>query len=176
MKDNPDTTTLNAILRKRAEQLSRAEKIQEEKPSYTMLKFLISGLEYGLEIPFIREVIFNSSGYTPIPGVPDYILGIKDIRGEIIPIVDILRILGIGQNDAEHRDFCIVAESEDIVFGIMADSIKNIDRIEKESVNADAASVSENVARFCYGLARDGSLLLNGNLLFTDTLIRGIER
>lgn len=166
---------IHPILKRRAEQLAVADKIQEEKPSYAILKFSIANLEYGIETHYIREVISNVTGYTPIPGVPDYILGIKDIRGEIIPVVDILRILGIGHKDTDHADFCLVLKKDDMIFAMLADSIGNITKIEKDAVTTDAASLSANVARFCHGVASDGSLLLNGNLLFADTLINGIE-
>lgn len=163
------------ILLERSRKLSQTEKQKEEKPSFQMLKFIITNLEYGVETNYIREVISNVSGHTAIPGVPSFVLGIKDIRGEIIPILDLLEILSIGKQDVERRNFCIVVQKGDIVFGIEADNVKGIENIEKDSINTDSSSISTTVARFCYGVAQDGSLLINGSSIFADTLIRNIH-
>lgn len=158
----------SAILRQRAAELAQVPVKPEQEESLTILKFAISKELYGIEISFVKEVLAMSSRIIGIPGAPDHIVGILNIRGEIVPAVDMRKILGLDAPPQTQTNFLVVLLQGGIEFGLAVDEVSGMERIKKAAIHADFASLPESTSRFCLGMTEEGRLLLNGQALFAD--------
>src|SRR6185503_21248116 len=61
--------------------------------------FFLSGEEYGVDVRLVQEII-RVTAITPVPRAPEFIKGVINLRGRIIPVVDVKRKLGLGDVDA----------------------------------------------------------------------------
>lgn len=110
-----------------------AEEILEERLDY--LIFSISGENYALQLGELKEVI-KPKPITEIPSAPSNIIGIISLRGVIVPIVDIKKILGIadGIEDKSPDSRFVLVEVGGKQFGFCVDSIKDVMRIPKSKL------------------------------------------
>jgi purine-binding chemotaxis protein CheW len=101
--------------------------------SYQLLTFTMDTETYALEVTSAREVL-EYTDITPVPHTPSWIRGVLNLRGNVIPVLDLKEKLGMGITE-KSRDACIiilelVLEDEPTVVGIMADSVKEVFEIE----------------------------------------------
>ncbi|MBM2834205.1 MAG: cheW [Candidatus Brocadiaceae bacterium] len=98
------------------------------------LTFVLCGEEYGVEILKIREII-GIMNITPVPQVPGYIKGVINLRGKVIPVIDLR--LKFGFQEAEHtNETCIIVmEVRNKLTGVIVDTVVeviNVDSGESE--------------------------------------------
>lgn len=108
--------------------------------------FLSDGLLFGVKAEYVVEIITNHT-ITPLPLVPDYIFGIINLRGQIIPIVDMRLLLG----HAPAQDTCIIILNiRDTRVGILVDSVQRMLDIERASIlPAPAQNAQDMVSGMC---------------------------
>jgi purine-binding chemotaxis protein CheW len=94
--------------------------------------FEVGGRVYALDVTYIREVV-RWQPVTPLPKAPALIEGIIDLRGAVVPVVDLGRALGGDSVKADSRSRIAVAEIEGLVLGLAVDAV-----IEVLPVNATA--------------------------------------
>ena len=89
------------------------------------LTFFLRGEEYGLEILKVQEIIGMMS-VTPVPRTPDFICGVINLRGKVIPIVDLR--LKFGMEAVEHtEETCIiVVQAQGLQIGIVVDKVSEV--------------------------------------------------
>lgn len=105
----------------------------QEKETEKYLLFTSAQLLFGVPSEYVVEIITNHS-ITKLPLVPSYVRGIMNLRGQIIPIVDIRTLLG---HDAEN-DLCIIILNIDgIMVGILIDSVLKMVDVKKDSLRAE---------------------------------------
>ncbi len=128
------------------------------EPEDTIQKYLAfksDGLTFGIMVDTVIEIITNHS-VTLLPCVPDYIQGIINLRGQIIPIIDIR--LRMGKDAGENiKDACvIIIELDEITIGILVDEMLQVFDIKTKVI----ASPSKNQP-FVNGLIHlaDGSVM-----------------
>ena len=92
--------------------------VQTEK----YLLFVSDGLLFGVPAEAVVEIITNHT-ITPLPLVPDYIFGIINLRGQIIPIVDIRHLLGHGTCES---DCMMILQSNGTQVGILVDQVQKM--------------------------------------------------
>lgn len=90
-----------------------------------IIAFRINEQEFCMRTTSIRE-IRGWSPVTPIPQAPSDMLGVINLRGSVIPIVDLRRKLGMGATDANERSAIIVGEVHDMVVGMLVDRVSDI--------------------------------------------------
>ena len=114
-----DTSQEDAALREAAE--SETEKY---------LLFLTDGLLFGARAEYVVEIITNHT-ITPLPLVPDYIRGVINLRGQILPIVDIRLLLGRPVSD----ESCIIILNIDgTMVGILVDTVQRMVDLKKSAI------------------------------------------
>lgn len=116
------------ILKKRAELLARETAGQADGDSIEIVEFLLASEHYGLESRFIREV-FPLKDYTPLPGVPPFVLGLLNVRGRIVSIIDIKKFFDLPEKGITDLNKVIIVHDDSMEFGILADSILSVQRL-----------------------------------------------
>jgi len=87
--------------------------------------FMANGQEFASDILMIRE-IRGWTDITPLPHVPDYVRGLINLRGNILPVIDLKARLGLGLTEATAKHVIIVAHNELRTTGILVDAVSDI--------------------------------------------------
>ena len=89
------------------------------------LTFVLCGEEYGIEILKVREII-GIMNITPVPQTPNYVKGVINLRGKVIPVVDLR--LKFGLQEAKHtKETCIiVVEVKNKLTGVLVDTVSEV--------------------------------------------------
>jgi purine-binding chemotaxis protein CheW len=95
-----------------------------------LVGFKLENEEYGVDILRVKEII-KMIKLTPIPSAPDYIEGVINLRGKIIPVVDIRRKMGMNKKEIDKNSRIIVVELNDKTLGFIVDEVSEVLRIPK---------------------------------------------
>lgn len=136
------------------------------------LTFFLSGEEYGLEILKVSEIIGMQS-ITRVPRTPDFVRGVINLRGKVIPITD-LRVK-FGMNSDTHDESCIiVVQLRDMQMGIVVDRVSEVVALTEAEI-ADSPEFGAGVQTdLLLGIGKSGDrvkLLLDIDKVLTSTEI-----
>ena len=142
------------ILKRRAESLASESEEEAQVDLMPLLLFRLGDEWYSIPIERVRE-IYNEYKITPIPGVPDYILGIVNIRGEIVSVTDLAALMRIPGRvshpiDAEQPS-AIVASTEECVSALLVDEIGDIVEVTRTSLEPPLATIDRGQADWVSG-------------------------
>lgn len=130
------------------------EDIQESRTEKYLL-FTSAQLLFGVSSEYVVEIITNHT-ITKLPLVPEYVRGIINLRGQIIPIVDIRMLLG---HEGENDQCTIILNIDGTMVGILIDSVLKMTDIEKESIRPDPAQKAQGLVSGICSLP-DGQTML----------------
>ena len=114
-----------------------AETIVQNK-SNQYLVFRLGNEEYGLAIENVMSIVDNDSAITRVPTTPEYILGVINLRGDIIPIIDLAKKLGFTSDGEFNRKKIIVVNTDVYNVGIMVDIVLDVIQISGDSMENSA--------------------------------------
>jgi purine-binding chemotaxis protein CheW len=160
---NPRAT----ILADRAWQLARQTAVSRPEDTLTLIEFLMAGETYALSLGQIRG-IHPLTAITVIPGVPDFIRGIINLRGEIISVVDLKMFFGLANGEIVKSRQVIILSSHEMEFGIIADHILGIRDLPECHLHTSMATLSGARADYIKGVTADGTVVLDDVKLLTD--------
>ena len=100
-----------------------------------IVEFLLARERYGIEASYVREV-YPLNDLTPVPCVPPFVLGIINVRGQIISVIDIKKFFDLPEKGLGDLNKVIIIESDDMEFGILADEIVGIGKLRQEELQA----------------------------------------
>lgn len=129
--------------------------------------FKLNGEDFGIEILRVRE-IQEYREITVVPRTPSHIAGVLNLRGQVIPIIDLNRFFS-GEKTEVKRKTCIVVleipgEDQDIPVAILVDSVNEVVSIEDENIDPPPSFGSRIQTDFIKGMGRiknDVIILLN---------------
>ena len=123
------------------------------------LIFVIDDLKLGVDAEFVVEIL-SSHTATALPLVPSYVCGIFNMRGQIIPVLNIRRL---GKSDNEGENLLIVLNYDNTQIGVLVDAVDQMVEIDDESILPMPA---QSMQRFVSGMCTipDGS----GTMLVLD--------
>ncbi|MDD2390103.1 MAG: chemotaxis protein CheW [Desulfobacterales bacterium] len=138
------------------ETINKAVKIMADREG-KYLTFTLGNEEYGIGILKIKEII-GMMPITSVPQTPDYIKGVINLRGKVIPVIDLRMKFGMESVDYTERTCIIVVElagpSGIILMGIVVDSVSEVLNIKGEDIeNTPAFGISLDT-RYILGMAK----------------------
>jgi len=141
------------ILQRRAESLAveQADAVDEQRAG--VLLFTLGAEWYGVRVSQVRE-IYNEYVVTAIPCVPDYIVGVVNIRGEIVSVTDLRVMMGLGRTGmpgAEEQPPLIVIADDTVCTALVVDSIGDIADISADSIEPPLAILDRAQADYVAG-------------------------
>ena len=119
----------------------------------------VAGQLFGLDIMAVREIRAWTPA-TPLPQVPDFVAGVVNLRGTVLPVVDLAARLGWAATEASPRHAIIVVQLGGKTMGLIVDSVSDIVTLPKDSLQQPPASGEEDVVRFLHGLAALGDRMV----------------
>ena len=137
------------------------------------ITFEVGGQLFGLDIMAIREI----RAWTPVtklPAVPHYVAGVVNLRGTVLPVIDLAARLGWPETEASPRHAIIVTQIGAQARGLIVDSVSDIVTIAADALQAPPATSSDGVVPFIEGLAAIGEqmvMVLDLDKLNADALL-----
>ena len=117
-----------------------------------LITFVVQQQVFALDIMSIRE-IRAWSPVTRLPRMPVHVAGVVNLRGTVLPVIDLSARLGWGHGEATPRHAIIVTQLDDKVCGLLVDSVSDIVTIADDSLQPPPLSGNDNIASFLEGLA-----------------------
>jgi purine-binding chemotaxis protein CheW len=121
------------------------------------LTFALDNEEYGIGIMKVKEII-GMMQVTPVPRTPDYVLGVINLRGKVIPVIDLR--LRFDMNAAEYTDrTCVIVveidgEAGSIMIGIVVDAVSDVLSIKEEDIDSDLSFGASIETGYILGMAK----------------------
>lgn len=101
--------------------------------AYQFLTFQLGGQEYGLEILMVQE-IKGLSAITRIPNTPPHLKGVTNLRGAVVPIIDLRLRFGIEERPYDHFTVFIIATVGSRVVGLVVDAVEDVIDLPPEAI------------------------------------------
>ncbi|MDZ4178424.1 MAG: chemotaxis protein CheW [Coriobacteriia bacterium] len=135
-----------------------------EKPGQdtrTFVVFKLGDEEYGLDIGTVQSIV-RFEEPTPVPRCPEFVMGVMNLRGRVIPVLDMMARLGLGRFAPTPGSRVIVAEGEAGILGLAVDGANEVRAIPIDAIQPtpDAAIGPEVVEMFEGVAERDGQLVI----------------
>jgi purine-binding chemotaxis protein CheW len=147
--------------------------VRKEHSNDEVLQWVTFQLEeetYGINVMQVREVL-RYTEIAPVPGAPDYVLGIINLRGNVVTVIDTRSRFGLMQGEITDNTRIIVIESERQVIGILVDSAAEVVYLRSSEIDTTPSVGTDESSKFIQGVSnRDGKLLIlvDLNKLLTD--------
>lgn len=117
-----------------------------------LITFGIAGQVFGLDIMRIRE-IRAWSPVTRLPRVPDHVAGVVNLRGAVLPVIDLSVRLGWPPTEATARNPIIITEYEGQSRGLIVHDVNDIIAIDASTVQQPEGSAADNITHYLEGVA-----------------------
>ena len=168
MKQDPGVLNQAAILKARAHALAQEPpKAALAETFLEIIEFCLASETYGIESMFVRE-IHPLKDFTPLPGVPSFVLGIANIRGQIISVVDLKKFFGLPDKGLGELNKVIILRNSRMEFGILADGILGTRSVPLDAIQAPPATVTGIGAEYLRGVTETRVILLDAQKILDD--------
>ena len=152
------------------QEILELEDAQEDTQKGKFLTFSIGSEFYGIEIKYVTEII-GIQAITEIPELPQYIKGIINLRGKIIPVMDIRLRFKKEPKEYNDRTCIVVVDMKDISIGLIVDNVSEVMSIRDEDI-VPPPEINKGVNnRYIKGIGKVGKdvkLLLDCEKLLSD--------
>jgi purine-binding chemotaxis protein CheW len=165
------TEAMEEILRRRAESLAAEQEEQVAEDVQSILLFAVGDEWYALAIDAVRE-IFNEYIVTPVPCVPPFILGVINVRGEIMSVTDIRQLLRLSASSGETNAPVILVENDLCSTALLVDGIGDIIDVARGDIEPPVSTLDKSQSAFVAGSVFVGGRLVG--LLNLDEVLAPI--
>jgi purine-binding chemotaxis protein CheW len=148
------------------EEYEEDEDTQEDK----FLTFIVNGEEFGIEIRHVTEII-GIQNITEVPDMPHYIKGVINLRGKVIPVMDVRLRFGVKEREYDDRTCIIVINIDEQSVGMIVDRVSEVLDIPKNDVEPPPKVKRGESSRFIKGMGKVDErvkILLNEYQLLFD--------
>ena len=125
---------------------------------------------YGINVMQVQEVL-RYTEIAPVPGAPSYVLGIINLRGNVVTVIDTRARFGLMGAEVTDNSRIVIIEAEKQVIGILVDSVAEVVYLRSSEIDSAPNIGTEESAKFIQGVSnRDGELLIlvDPNKLLND--------
>jgi purine-binding chemotaxis protein CheW len=170
-----DLASVNAILHARAEQLARPPETEAQGTHILeILEFTLGKERFAFASSCVREV-FPLTEITPLPGLPAHVLGVVNVRGRILSVMDIRRLLEFGNIGLTNLNKAIILHHGDMELAVLADEVTGVYAIDVDEGQHTLPTLSVSQEAYLYGVTKDRVVVLDAEkfLASKDLLVRG---
>ena len=158
---------LNQVLSKQKQQIDEPE-IKNNEDIVQLVGFVVGEEEYAIPILNIQEII-KPIEYTRVPSVPDYVLGVFNLRGNVIPLIDLRKRFSLNVTKQSSNTRYIVMKDEDNIAGFVIDRLTESIRIDRNRIDPPPETLVKDKGMI-YGIGkRDQNIL---TILKVESLLK----
>ena len=145
-------------------------KLKVENDVIQWVTFKLADENYGIAVMQVQEVL-RVTEITPVPGAPHYVLGIINLRGNVVTVIDTRTRFGLPRKEVDDVSRIIIIESGEHVVGLLVDSVAEVVYLRASEIESAPNVGNEESARYIQGVhSQDGNLLIlvDVNKLLTE--------
>jgi len=128
-------------------------------PMIQLVTFRLKDESYGINVMQVQEVL-QVSEIAPVPGAPSYVLGIINLRGNVVTVIDTRARFGLPSAERDDRSRIVIAESQQQVVGMLVDGVAEVVELRHSEIGSAPSVSGEEGARYIQGVASRGDDLL----------------
>jgi len=132
--------------------------------------FRLDGETYGINVMQVQEVL-RYSEIAPVPGAPPYVLGIINLRGNVVTVIDTRHRFGLADGEVTDNTRIVIIETDNHVIGIMVDSVAEVVYLNQSEIETAPNVGNEESAKFIQGVCHKNDellILIDLNKLLTN--------
>jgi purine-binding chemotaxis protein CheW len=147
----------------------------DNEPISEWVTFYLEAEKYGVNVLLVSEVL-KVTEIAPVPGSPPYVLGIINLRGNVVTVVDTRKRLGLGPKEPDDATRIVVLEMGDQVLGIMVDSVAQVATLRESEIEYAPNVGNDESSKYIHGVSNQDDellILLDMDRMFTHKDLTG---
>jgi purine-binding chemotaxis protein CheW len=167
-KFTPSAEETRRVLKARARTLAReSAKTEPTDERLEVLEFALADEKYGIESSYVREV-FSLKELTALPCTPSFVLGLVNVRGQILSVIDIKKFFDLPDQDRMGRNKVIVVHTDRLELGILADAVLGVSLIPLTDLQPSLPTLTGVRADYLRGVTKEPMVVLDGQKLLSS--------
>ncbi|NOX36911.1 MAG: chemotaxis protein CheW [Calditrichaeota bacterium] len=127
---------------------------------YQMVSFILNEEEFGVDILKVQEII-KMVELTRVPNAPDFVEGVINLRGRIVPVIDLRKRFGLPSGEVDKNTRIVIASVNDLVVGFLVDKVREVLRVPKAVIEPPPDLTTSIHTDYITGVAKlDDRLLI----------------
>jgi chemotaxis methyl-accepting protein methylase/chemotaxis signal transduction protein len=160
-----------SILKSRAERFAKKIEIVSEEGNVPMVEFTLAHEHYAIDALSIRE-IYPIEGFTPLPGVPAFVLGLMNVRRKVLALIDLRVLFELFCEGEILGKKAIILQKDSRAFAIVADRVIGVRSFSLNHLHSALTMVTGARQQFIKGVTPEGVILLDAEkLLFSKEIL-----
>jgi len=138
---------------------SNAQTKVSDDPMLQWVTFRLAGETYGVNVMQVQEVL-RYSEIAPVPGAPPYVLGIINLRGNVVTVIDTRHRFGLEPGEMTDNTRIVIIEADNHVVGILVDSVAEVVYLRQSEIETAPNVGNDESAKFIQGVCHKNDELL----------------
>ncbi len=130
-----------------------------DDPMLQWVTFRLEGETYGINVMQVQEVL-RYTEIAPVPGAPAYVLGIINLRGNVVTVIDTRHRFGLQTTDVTDQTRIVIIEADSHVVGILVDAVAEVVYLRQSEIETAPNVGNEESAKFIQGVCNKNDQLL----------------
>jgi purine-binding chemotaxis protein CheW len=135
-----------------------------------VVEFLLAYERYAVQVAYVREV-YPLKELTPLPGAPPFVLGMINVRGRILSVIDLKKFFDLPEKGLTDLNKVIILRSDKLEFGILADVILGARAIPLDDIQPSLPTLTGIREEYLKGVTAERIVILDGEKLLSDPAI-----
>lgn len=131
---------------------------QNLREEIQMLTFALEGISYGVDVRQVQEVK-NFEGVTPVPYAPAWVKGVTNLRGEVVPVIDLRKRFGMPERKINEMGIMVIVQDKHPI-GVMVDSVMDVLSVPKKDIELTHESLATSRSEAVLGVAKHDNTLI----------------
>lgn len=147
---------------------AKAQALQD--PLLRWVTFRLDNEKYGINVMQVQEVL-RVSEIAPVPGAPDYVIGIINLRGNVVTVIDTRKRFGLPPREGDESTRIVIIEADRHIVGILVDSVAEVVNVRGSEIESAPNVGNEESSKYIQGVhSRDHEILIlvDVNKLLSD--------
>ncbi len=132
---------------------------QTDDPILQYVTFILGNETFGINVMQVKEVL-RYSDIAPVPGAPDYVLGIINLRGNVVTVIETSHRFGLPTTETSDNTRIVIIESEGHEIGILVEAVAEVVYLRQSEIETAPNVGNEDSSRFIQGVCNRGDELL----------------
>jgi len=161
---------MSADLNKLNESLEQATVANEDTLKNMYLTFRLGSEDYGIEIRYVTEIV-GMQKITEVPDMPVFVKGVVNLRGQVIPVIDMRLRFNMQSCEYDERTCIVVVNIGGSQVGLVVDTVNEVRNIDDEQISPPPKTAGADAARYIQGMGKVGEnviILLEGRRILNE--------
>lgn len=144
---------------------------EEDSMKNLYLTFRVGEEDFGIEIVYVTEIV-GMQNITEVPDMPEFVKGVINLRGQVIPVIDVRRRFKLDHREYDDRTCVIVVNVNNAITGLIVDTVNEVINIPENQICPPPKVTDKGEQKYIHGMGKineDVKILLDVERLFWDS-------